>query len=105
MTEPRTAEELRQIISDANAELFSILESEALKEAAAREVLATVGTTLENLLGSEDSEANTDSINGVLAFGDETIMENSEVATPLIIHALKILTETMIQVVTVIRTK
>lgn len=105
MSLPTTSEELRQLISDANAALFDILESEIAKEAAAREVLENAETTLANLLGPDDSAQSTDSINGVLAFGDNAIMENSEVATPLIIHGLKILTETMIQVVRVTRKK
>lgn len=105
MSLPETAEELRQLISDANAALFDILESEIAKEEAAREVLESAGETLRNLLGPADATGDTNSINGVLAFGDEVIMENSALATPLIIQGLKILTETMIQVVTVTKTK
>ena len=94
--------ELREFI-EAIATRINFLENQEVgdKEAARRAIIEA-RSILETLRGPEGSEPNTESVRGVLAFGTEVITANSATATPLIFHALEVLTSVMIQITKVV---
>ncbi|AWN03351.1 hypothetical protein PBI_COUNT_28 [Microbacterium phage Count] len=91
-----TLEELKELISIVATQI-SVLESQkANDKSEARNEIVNARAQLEGLLGPVDAAPSTESIRGVLAFGDEVISQNASTAVPLIVHGMASLTEVLI---------
>lgn len=91
-----TPSELQALINKASDQKF-LAESAARDEAEARKqrLLAAVGE-LTALLGPVDAQPATDSIRGVLAFGQDTVQANPGQAAWLAIVGMEQLTSTVL---------
>ena len=91
-----TLEELKELISIVATQI-SVLESQkANDKSEARNEIVNARAQLEGLLGPVDAVPSTNSIRGVLAYGDEVISQNASTAVPLIVHGMASLTEVLI---------
>jgi len=105
MTLPETEAELLQLINEANARVYALREAQQAEKDAARQILEQSDVALNALLGPENAPPSVNSIRGVLAYGDATISANSAAATPLIVHGMETLTQIVIELVKVTKTK
>ena len=89
-------EELRELISIVATQI-SVLENQKTEDKNdARNSIVSARAQLEGLLGPVDAVPSTNSIRGVLAYGDEVISQNASTAVPLIVHGMASLTEVLI---------
>jgi hypothetical protein len=92
--------ELQALIESATAR-YMVVEAGARTEEANRKIrLAAAVTRLQTLLGPATSTANQTSINGVLAYGDTVIQQNPGTAAVLIMHGMKEMAETLLDIST-----